>query len=186
MLSVSTALESLYRCTDEAFPPSPGTRIFDIPFALNDAFDPLLWCTHQPQWPQFYWQQRSGDEELAALGAVQIFASLEQAHAFAPAGRDDLRICGLNAFHPQQGLLILPRLEWRRLGGSATLRLVLYSETSLRDDARAAREFLDSLVAKQAQATAMPSLLSEQHFPAYPQWRADCAGDAGDSGGGDG
>ena len=82
MLSVSTALESLYRCLDEAFPPSPGTRIFDVPFALNDAFDPLLWCTHQPQWPQFYWQQRSGDEELAALGAVQIFASLEQAHAF--------------------------------------------------------------------------------------------------------
>jgi menaquinone-specific isochorismate synthase len=44
VLSVSTALESLYRCLDEAFPPSPGTRIFDIPFALNDAFDPLLWC----------------------------------------------------------------------------------------------------------------------------------------------
>lgn len=87
-------------------------------------------------------------------------------------GRDDLRICGLNAFDPQQGLLLLPRLEWRRLGGSATLRLVLSSESSLRDDARAAREFLDSLTAKQAQATAMPSLLSEQHFPAYPQWRA--------------
>jgi menaquinone-specific isochorismate synthase len=72
------------------------------------------------------------------------------------------------------------------VGGSATLRLVLYSETSLRDDARAAREFLDSLVAKQAQATAMPSLLSEQHFPAIRSGRADCAGDAGDSGGGDG
>lgn len=92
MLSVSTALESLYRCLDEAFPPSPGWRIFDIPFALNDAFDPLLWCTHQQQWPQFYWQQRSGDEELAALGAVKIFSSLPQAHAFFSNKR--VTICG--------------------------------------------------------------------------------------------
>ncbi len=98
MLSVSTALESLYRCLDEAFPPLPGTRIFDVPFALNDAFDPLLWCTHQPQWPQFYWQQRSGDEELAALGAVQIFASLEQAHAFC-ASRG-VKICEFAALTP--------------------------------------------------------------------------------------
>ncbi|SAQ09070.1 menaquinone-specific isochorismate synthase [Klebsiella oxytoca] len=172
VLSVSTALESLYRCLDEAFPPSPGWRIFDIPFALNDAFDPLLWCTHQQQWPQFYWQQRSGDEELAALGAVKIFSSLPQAHAFLQQqARDDLRICGLNAFDPQRGMLLLPRLEWRRLGGHATLRLTLYSDTSLRDDACAAREFLRSLTTRQAQPGTLPSLLSEQHFPAYPQWR---------------
>ncbi len=172
MLSVSTALECLYGCLAEDFPPSPGTRIFDIPFALNDAFDPLLWCCHQRQWPQFYWQQRSGDEELAALGAVRTFSSMTQAHAFLlQQGRDDLRICGLNAFDPRQGMLILPRLEWRRLGGNATLRLVLQSDTSLYDDACAAREFLHSLVTKQAQPTTMPSLLSEQHFPPYPQWR---------------
>lgn len=172
MLSVSTALESLYHCLDEALPPSPGTRIFDIPFALNDAFDPLMWCTHQPQWPQFYWQQRGGDEELAALGPVKTFTSLAQAHAFLQQqGRDDLRICGLNAFDPQQGRLLLPRLEWRRAGGVATLRLVLHSDSSLRDDACAAREFLGTLTAQQAQPTALPSLLSERHLPDYPQWR---------------
>jgi menaquinone-specific isochorismate synthase len=172
VLSVSTALESLYRCLAEEFPPSPGMRIFDIPFALNDAFDPLLWCSRQPQWPQYYWQQRSGDEELAALGAVKTFSSLEQAYAFLQQqGRDDLRICGLNAFDPQQGMLLLPRLEWHRLGGNATLRLVLCSDTSLSDDACAAREFLRSLTTQHVRATAMPSLLSEQHFPAYPQWQ---------------
>ncbi|VUS88777.1 isochorismate synthase MenF [Klebsiella spallanzanii] len=172
MLSISTALESLSGCLAEDFPPSPGTRIFDIPFALNDAFDPLLWCCHQPHWPQFYWQQRNGDEELAALGAVITFSSLNQAHAFLQRqGRDDLRICGLNAFDPQRGMLILPRLEWRRLGGNATLRLVLCSDTSLRDDACAAREYLRSLTTRQAQPTAIPYLHSEQHFPAYPQWR---------------
>lgn len=65
----------------------------------------------------------------------------------------------------------MPRLEWRRLGGHATLRLTLYSDTSLRDDACAAREFLRSLTTRQAQPGTLPSLLSEQHFPAYPQWR---------------
>ncbi len=145
MLSVSTALESLLGCLAEDFPPSPGTRIFDIPFPLNDAFDPLLWCAHQPCWPQFYWQQRNGDEELAALGAITTFASLSAAHDFLCAqGREDLRISGLNAFDPQQGHLFLPRLEWRRLGGKATLRLVVHSVTSLQ---------------------------SEQHAPEYPQWR---------------
>ena len=35
----------------------------------------------------------------------------------------------------------------------------------------AAREFLRSLTTRQAQPGTLPSLLSEQHFPAYPQWR---------------
>lgn len=76
-LSVSTVLESLSSCLAEDFPPSPGTRIFDIPFVLNDAFDPLLWYSHQPHWPQFYWQQRNGDEELAVLDFIirnELFA----------------------------------------------------------------------------------------------------------------
>ena len=68
VLSVSTALARLRDGLSEPFPDSPGTRIIDIAFPLNDAFDPLLWCGQQPQWPQFYWQQRNGDEELAALG----------------------------------------------------------------------------------------------------------------------
>ncbi|MDI5823446.1 hypothetical protein MJI95_37220, partial [Salmonella enterica subsp. enterica serovar Kentucky] len=40
----------------------------------------------------------------------------------------------------------LPRLEWRRSGGTATLRLHLHSDVSLRDDARQAKAFLASLV----------------------------------------
>ncbi|VTN10556.1 Menaquinone-specific isochorismate synthase [Raoultella terrigena] len=82
VLSVSAALESLRGCLNDEFPASSGTRIFDVSFPLHDAFDPLLWCGHQPQWPQFYWQQRSGDEELAALGAVKTFSSLAEAQRF--------------------------------------------------------------------------------------------------------
>ncbi len=42
---------------------------------------------------------------------------------------------GLNAFDPSQGNLLLPRPEWRRCGGKATLRLTLFSESSLQHDA---------------------------------------------------
>jgi menaquinone-specific isochorismate synthase len=40
----------------------------------------------------------------------------------------DTRICGLNAFNPEQGSLFLPRLLWRRTAGNATLRLQLWSD----------------------------------------------------------
>jgi menaquinone-specific isochorismate synthase len=72
-------------------------------------------------WPQFYWQQRSG-EEIAAIGAVKTFSSLAQANDFlATQERDDIRLCGVNAFDPQHGMLFLPRLEWRRKQGARCL-----------------------------------------------------------------
>ncbi|HDY7164480.1 isochorismate synthase MenF [Klebsiella pneumoniae] len=173
MLSVSTALARLQDGLGESFPDLPGTRIIDVAFPLNDAFDPLLWCGQQAQWPQFYWQQRNGDEELATLGAVKTFFSLDAANRFLrQAGRQDLRICGLNAFEPQQGSLALPRLEWRRCGGRAVLRLVLHSDISLREDAATARAFLASLTTTQATPGAIPPLLSERHSSDYPQWQS--------------
>ncbi len=68
MLSVSLRWPVCKTASGESFPDLPGTRIIDVAFPLNDAFDPLLWCGQQAQWPQFYWQQRNGDEELATLG----------------------------------------------------------------------------------------------------------------------
>lgn len=56
--------------------------------------------------------------------------------------------------------------------GKATLRLLLNSETSLREDAIAARAFLQALTPDQAQPAALPPVLSEQHSPDYPQWHA--------------
>lgn len=84
MLSVSTALARLQDGLGESFPDLPGTRIIDVAFPLNDAFDPLLWCGQQAQWPQFYWQQRNGDEELATLGAVKPFSRSTRRTAFTP------------------------------------------------------------------------------------------------------
>ncbi len=87
MLSVSTALARLQDGLGESFPDSPGTRIIDVAFPLNDAFDPLLWCGQQAQWPQFYWQQRNGDEELATLGAVKTFTSARRGEPLFTPGR---------------------------------------------------------------------------------------------------
>ena len=137
MHSITTALESLMRHLSQEMPAAPGIRIYDIPFPLNDAFDALGWLASQPVWPQFYWQQRNGDEEAAVLGTVAAFSSLESAQQFLHQhdNHPDLRIWGLNAFEPQSGNLLLPRLEWRRCAGVASLRLHLYSDVSLREDA---------------------------------------------------
>ncbi len=119
MQSLTTALENLLRHLSQEIPATPGIRVIDIPFPLKDAFDALSWLASQQVYPQFYWQQRNGDEEAAVLGAITRFTSLDQAQRFLRQHPEhaDLRIWGLNAFDPSQGNLLLPRLEWRRCGG---------------------------------------------------------------------
>lgn len=135
MHSITTALENLTRQLSQEIPATPGLCVFDAPFPLNDAFDALSWLASQSSFPQFYWQQRNGDEEAAVLGAITVFSSLDLAQRFLRQhAQPDLRIWGLNAFEPKEGYLLLPRLEWRRSGGTATLRLHLHSDVSLRDD----------------------------------------------------
>ena len=147
MQSIFIALERLRDQLAQALPATPGLRHFDVSFPLNDAFDPLAWLGSQASYPQFYWQQRNGDEELAALGAVAHFSSLALASQFLNAcdAPDTTRICGLNAFNPEQGSLFLPRLLWLRNAGIATLRLHLWSATSLQDDARQALDFFTAV-----------------------------------------
>ena len=147
MNSIFLALEQLRTQLSQAFPAAPSMRHFDVSFPLKDAFDPLAWLGEQQCYPQFYWQQRNGDEEAAVLGAVAAFSSLESAQQFLRQhdNHPDLRIWGLNAFEPQRGNLLLPRLEWRRCAGVASLRLHLYSDVSLRDDAAQAVAFISSL-----------------------------------------
>lgn len=172
MHSITTALESLMRHLSQEMPAAPGIRIYDIPFPLNDAFDALGWLASQPVWPQFYWQQRNGDEEAAVLGAVAAFSSLESAQQFLHQhdNHPDLRIWGLNAFEPQRGNLLLPRLEWRRCAGVASLRLHLYSDVSLRDDAAQAVAFISSLANVKPLAALRLSLTGEQNWPDKAGW----------------
>jgi menaquinone-specific isochorismate synthase len=170
--SITTALESLMRHLSQEMPAAPGIRIYDIPFPLNDAFDALGWLASQPVWPQFYWQQRNGDEEAAVLGAVAVFSSLESAQQFLHQHDNyhDLRIWGLNAFEPQRGNLMLPRLEWRRCAGVASLRLHLYSDVSLREDAAHAIAFISSLAPVKPLPALRLNLTGEQHWPDKAGW----------------
>ena len=172
MHSITTALESLMRHLSQEMPAAPGIRIYDIPFPLNDAFDALGWLASQPVWPQFYWQQRNGDEEAAVLGAVAAFSSLESAQQFLRQhdNHPDLRIWGLNAFEPQRGNLLLPRLEWRRCAGVASLRLHLYSDVSLREDAAQAIAFISSLAPVKPLPALRLNLTGEQHWPEKAGW----------------
>ncbi|MBF0031101.1 isochorismate synthase MenF [Citrobacter freundii] len=172
MHSITTALESLMRHLSQEMPAAPGIRIYDIPFPLNDAFDALGWLASQPVWPQFYWQQRNGDEEAAVLGAVAVFSSLESAQQFLHQHDNyhDLRIWGLNAFEPQRGNLMLPRLEWRRCAGVASLRLHLYSDVSLREEAAHAIAFISSLAPVKPLPALRLNLTGEQHWPDKAGW----------------
>ena len=172
MHSITTALESLMRHLSQEMPAAPGIRIYDIPFPLNDAFDALGWLASQPVWPQFYWQQRNGDEEAAVLGAVAAFSSLDSAQRFLRQHDNypELRVWGLNAFEPQRGNLLLPRLEWRRCAGVATLRLHLYSDVSLREDAAQAAAFISALAQVKPLPALRLNLTGEQHWPDKAGW----------------
>lgn len=171
MHSISVALEHLLEKLSVDFSHSSGLCVFDVAFALNDAFDPLTFVTSQACFPQFYWQQRSGKDEAAALGAVIRFPSLSLAQQFLHDNPEhDLRIWGLNAFIPEQGELFLPRLEWRREGGRAILRLIVMSDTSLHRDAAQAREFLTTLVRAKSLPDAQMALVSQQHYPEQAGW----------------
>lgn len=103
MHSITTALENLTRQLSQEIPATPGLCVFDAPFPLNDAFDALSWLASQSSFPQFYWQQRNGDEEAAVLGAITVFSSLDLAQRFLRQhAQPDLRIWGLNAFEPKR------------------------------------------------------------------------------------
>ena len=73
MNSIFLALEQLRTQLSQALPATPGIRHFDVSFPLNDAFDPLAWLGAQQCYPQFYWQQRSGDEEGCRFDNGQVF-----------------------------------------------------------------------------------------------------------------
>ncbi|WP_039058756.1 isochorismate synthase MenF [Enterobacter sp. Bisph1] len=171
MYSISSALSHLHLRLTEIDSRLPGFCFFDAPFPLNDAFDPLAWLASQHIWPQFYWQQRSGEDEAAALGALRRFSSLPQAQQFLQPYGDDVRVWGLNAFDPAQGELFLPRLEWRREAGRAFLRLYLWSETSLQDDALSAQQFLAALVEPAPLAQIQQPCLEQQHVPERDGWQ---------------
>lgn len=172
MNSVATALQHMRLELTGAFADAPGLRAIGVPLSLSERSDPLGWLTGQVIYPQFYWQHRDGNQESAALGQVRTFPVLSDAQTFCQqhAAEPEVRIWGLNAFDLTQGQLFLPRLEWRRVGGSAVLWLYLFSETSLKEDARRAADFLDSLLPERSIPPLHLQLIRETHQPERDAW----------------
>jgi len=170
--SITTALQQIAQQLRADFPASAGVRRFAVPVSLNQT-DPLAWLASQTSYPQFYWQQRNGDEEVAALGPSRYFTTFDEAQTFLASQPDvSLRVWGLNAFDTRRSALLLPRLEWRRNAGEVMLALTLASETSLADDARAALDFIASLTTGNSLPSSPLDCIGERHFPDRAGWYA--------------
>lgn len=172
MNSVATALRQMQLELTQEFADAPGFKAISVALSLSERSDPLGWLTGQAVYPQFYWQHRDGNEEVAALGQVKTFSTLEDAQTFCQqqTAQSAVRVWGLNAFDLTQGYLFLPRLEWRRIGGDAVLWLYLSSKTSLRDDACQALALIDSLMPETSILPLHLKMLSEAHHPELSEW----------------
>lgn len=171
MQSLDTALNNLLNQLSSTLPDAPGVRVFESSFALNDSFDALTWLSSQTSYPHFYWQQRSGSEEAAVLGKAAEFSSLEDAQKFIRQyPNEDLRVWGLNEFDPSRACLILPRLEWRRIGKEAALRLTLFSESSLSSEGETAKAYIASLKCAQPLPPLQSRMIREEHRPDKEEW----------------
>jgi menaquinone-specific isochorismate synthase len=156
----------------QEFADAPGFQAISVVLSLSERSDPLGWLTGQAIYPQFYWQHRDGNEEVAALGQVKTFSTLSEAQFFCQqhAALPAVRLWGLNAFDLTQGYLFLPRFEWRRQGGEAVLWLYLYSETSLREDVCQVLALISQLMPETSIPALDLNLFSETHHPELPEW----------------
>lgn len=172
MQSISTALQHIAQYLRTDFPVCAGIQRFAVPLALKQT-DPLGWLTSQQTYPQFYWQSRNSDEDVAALGACCRFETFDAARSFLARQSDaSLSVWGLNAFDTDRSALFLPRLEWRRKAGEAalTLTLTLCSESSLADDARAALAFIETLTSGSPLPGVSLDCVAEKHLPNQTGW----------------
>lgn len=172
MNSVATALQYMKHELTQGFADAPGFLAISRVLSLSERSDPLGWLTKQAIYPQFYWQHRDGNEEVAALGQVKTFPTLEEAQVFCQqqAESPTMRLWGLNAFDLTQGYLFLPRFEWRRIGGEAVLWLYLYSETSLREEAKQALSLIEQLMPETSIPPLSLNVTGETHHPDFPGW----------------
>lgn len=124
-----------------------GLRQLSVPLLQTPNNDPLRWLSAQAFYPQFYWQSRDGDEQVAALGAVKNFTALTDAQDFCQAHSPyvDLRVYGLHAFSGRHSALFLPLLEWRETSGQGTLILTLGGDAPRQTELREAQAFIDGL-----------------------------------------
>ncbi|NPE50016.1 isochorismate synthase MenF [Dickeya dadantii] len=176
----SDLLRQMHQALNEPLPEQAGFHAVTLTMSLQDGSPLLAWLASQPVYPQFYWQHRQDDEEAAVCGQVRVFGDIAHAEDFLQRHDvdDSVRLWGLNAFeqHPAAktnaaaAFLFLPRIALLRQGGRLRLRVNLCSDTSLRDDARDAQDFLRRLLPPQPLPTLHTRIEATRHCPDRQQW----------------
>ncbi|NKI75501.1 isochorismate synthase MenF [Dickeya sp. CFBP 2040] len=176
----SDLLRQMHQALNEPLPEKAGFHAVTLTMSLQDSSQLLAWLASQPLYPQFYWQHRQDDEEAVVCGQVRVFEDIAHAEAFLQ--RDDVddsvRLWGLNAFEQRPrpseahtaAFLFLPRIALLRQGQRLRLRVNLFSDMSLRDEARHAQDFLSQLLPLQPLPTLHTRIEATRHCPDRQQW----------------
>ncbi len=184
---LSHLLRRMQQALREPQPAMPGSRQLVVSLALDATADVeggsslLSWLATQPVYPQFYWQHRQEPEEAAVCGVVRGFRHINDAERFFQryGSAPDVRIWGLNGFEQTTqdeggtaSYLFLPRVEALRLGNQLSLKVNLFSDTSLQEDADEAAAFVKFLLPAHPIPPLSSHIVAEHHQPSREGWVA--------------
>ncbi|MFC3394855.1 isochorismate synthase MenF [Brenneria rubrifaciens] len=181
MKQLSDLLRDVQQDLCQPQPENAGFRQITGSLTLGEPIDLLSWLATQPAYPQFYWQHRQDSEEAAVCGQVCGFHSIEEAESFLLRQGCDrhTRIWGLNAFDRSarehgagisSSSLFLPRVELLRQNHTLSLRINLFSETSLQQDADDAAAFIKLLLPMRPLPPLQAEVCAVSHLPDRRNW----------------
>lgn len=165
-MQVAQAIEQLCVQLAQVSESVPGERQINVRFSPKT--DALNWLASQACWPQFYWQSRSGEERVAACGALERYDSVAGASRRLQTLPPGWRVFGANSIFGASDLF-LPVLLWQQDSAGQQLTLNLVSEASLQQEAQRLLLWLDSLRPVQAVAS-LPHYHHVQHAPDKTGW----------------
>ncbi|WP_455813409.1 isochorismate synthase [Pseudomonas graminis] len=165
-MQVAQAIEQLCVQLAQVSDSVPGERQISVRFAPET--DALEWLASQRCWPQFYWQSRSGEETVAACGALERYDSVVGASRRLQTLPPGWRVFGANSIDGDSELF-LPILLWQQDGAEQQLTLNLVSDTSLQQEAQRLLLWLDNLRPAQP-AAALPHYHYVHHAPDKAGW----------------
>jgi menaquinone-specific isochorismate synthase len=180
---VAILLQQISELLTQDIPDSAGYRQFSIELDQPGDASPVTWLAAQTCYPQFYWQDRDGQQEVAVCGDAYAFSTLLAAQTFIHeyAEFPDISIWGLNAFTYQkqaqkailfpENALFLPRIEVRLKQGRCRVIVNIFSPFSLRQEVVRTLAFIRALATPAAPSAVASRVLSCEHLPKQDQWR---------------
>ncbi|MGO1298614.1 MAG: isochorismate synthase [Vibrio sp.] len=151
--------------------PADAVRV-ELPLNVSNTVFTLDWLDAQPLYPKFYWQPRSGDEEVMALGALATFTLVESQALYHVLG-DNQRVWGGRSFdgntsknpHCLSEYFFLPQIELIRRGQA------WYLAANINQDKNSTLAALQQLVVVKGISKNTPvSIMTQSHTPNQRQW----------------